>query len=112
MPQRGFNLPGPLVERIRGSGLGFYSFLYRYMYDGPGPLHLGRLEHLATDLERMLEAVGQPVSAAMRSYIESERPRNASGHGDYAAYYDGELRAHVEERDALVVDRHGYRFGD
>jgi len=109
---RGFNVPGPVVERIRGSGLGFYSFLYRYMYDGPGPLHVGRLEHLPADLGRMFAEVGQPVSAAMRAYLESERPRNASAHGEYATFYDDELRAQVALRDAQIVDRHGYRFGE
>ena len=109
---RGLNVPAPVMERIRASQLGFYSFLYRYVFDGPGQLHIGRLEHLRDDLRRMFEAVGQPINSAMHDYINNERPRNVSVHPDYASFYDDELRALVAERDALVIERHGYRFGD
>jgi len=111
-PGRGLNLPAPMLARIRASHLGFYSFLYRYIYDGPGQLHLGRLEHLRTDLVRMLDAVGQPINSAMREYIETAQPRNVSAHPGYVDLYDDELRDLVAERDALVISRHGYRFGD
>lgn len=109
---RGLNVPASVMERIRASQLGFYSFLYRYVFDGPGQLHVGRLEHLREDLTRMFDAVGQPISGAMRDYIGNERPRNVSVHPDYASYYDDELRTLVATRDALVIERHGYRFGD
>jgi hypothetical protein len=108
---RGLNLPGHVAQRIGGSGLGFYGFLYHYMYEGQGALHIGRIENLAADLERMLEAVGQPPPAEMRAFIRTERARNASSHGDYASYYDDELRALVAQRDAPIVERHGYAFG-
>ncbi len=109
---RGLNMPSPVMGRIRASHLGFYSFLYRYIYDGPGQLHLGRLEHLRGDLVRMLDAVGQPISSAMREYIEKAPPRNISVHPEYVDLYDDGLRELVAERDALVISRHGYRFGD
>jgi len=109
---RGLNLPAPVLGRIRASNLGFYSFLYRYIYDGPGHLHLGRLEHLRSDLVMMLNAVAQPVNSAMHEYIDKAQPRNVSVHADYASLYDDELRDLVAERDALVITRHGYRFGD
>jgi hypothetical protein len=109
---RGLNLPAPALERIRASNLGFYSFLYQYMYDGSGLLHVGRLEHLRVDLMQLFSSVGQPVSAAMHGYINTARKRNVSEHADYPAYYDDELKALVAERDALIIGRHGYRFGD
>ena len=34
--RRGLNLPGPELAAIRDSGLGFYAFLYRYIYGGGG----------------------------------------------------------------------------
>jgi len=109
---RGLNVPAPAMDRIRASQLGFYSFLYRYMFDSPGQLHIGRLEHLRDDLRRMFDAVGQPINSAMQAYISHERPRNVSVHLDYARYYDDELRALVAARDALVIERYGYRFGN
>jgi len=111
-PGRGLNLPAPALERIRASSLGFYSFLYKYMFDGSGLLHVGRLEHLRTDLVQLFNSVGQPLTADMHAYITTARKRNVSEHADYPDYYDDELRALVAERDALIIQRHGYRFGD
>ncbi|MEZ5498028.1 MAG: hypothetical protein R3E77_01225 [Steroidobacteraceae bacterium] len=109
---RGLNLPAAALAPIRNSGLGFYSYLYRYMYQSPQPtpLHVGRMESLRSDLLAMLEHVAQPVSASMRSYIEAEAPRNTSDHRHHASYYDAELAELVAERDALVIDQHGYGF--
>ncbi len=109
---RGLNMPAPALERMRASNLGFYSFLYKYMYDGSGLLHVGRLEHLRADLMQMFSSVGQVVSSDMHAYINGAKRRNVSEHADYPSYYDDKLRALVEDRDALVIQRHGYRFGD
>jgi len=109
---RGLNIPAPAMEQIRASNLGFYSFLYKYMYDGPGLMHIGRLEHLRDDLVQMFNSVGQPISSGMQAYIANAPRRNVSDHGDYADYYTDELKALVAERDALIIARHGYLFGD
>ena len=110
---RGLNLPGPALAPIRDSGLGFYTFLYRYLYgNGASTPHIGRMETLRSDLLAMLDSVGQPVSTAMRDYVLQERPRNVSEHAAYPTYYGEALRDLVAERDAEVISRHGYRFGD
>lgn len=108
---RGLNLPGFALEAVRGSNLGFYSYLYRYMYDMPGMMHIGRMEMLRTELPIMLESVGQMVSEPLRRYIAEAAPRNTSEHGSYVEHYDDALRDLVALRDASVIDRHGYRFG-
>ncbi|MFT3906328.1 MAG: hypothetical protein QM718_08495 [Steroidobacteraceae bacterium] len=109
---RGINLPSFALAPIRGSNLGFYSYLYRYMYDGVGVLHVGRMETMRAELEKMFESVGQPVTPALSRYIAEEPPRNVSEHGGYRDYYDDALRDLVAECDALIIQRHGYRFGD
>jgi hypothetical protein len=108
----GLNLPGFALEPIRASGLGFYSYLYRYMYDGVGLMHIGSMERMREDLVPMLVSVGQLVGPALRAYIAEEPAKNISSHAEYTAYYDDELRELVAERDASVIVRHGYRFGD
>jgi hypothetical protein len=108
---RGLNLPGFALERMRGSGRGFYSFLYRYMYDGPGELHVGRMERLREELPSLLSGLGTPLPAPMREYIHAAPARNVSEHTDYAEYYGTELRDLVAERDADLISRHAYRFG-
>jgi hypothetical protein len=110
---QGLNLPGFALEPIRSTQLGFYSYLYRYLYDGAGsPTVVGRMESLREDLSRMLEKVSQPVTADMRAYIEKDASRNASAHSAYSGYYSRELRELVARRDADVIERHRYRFED
>lgn len=107
----GLNLPAFALAPIRGSGLGFYSFLFRYMYTAPGlePL-VGRCENLRADLLGFLEAHAGDVGADLRDFVLTAAPRNASAHRDWRDYYDAGLAALVAERDAPVVERFGYRF--
>ncbi len=98
---RGLNLPGPRLAPIRGSSLGFYSFLYKYMYDGPAePLHVARMESLRANFIAMLESVGQPLDAAFRDAVRDAPALNVSRHGAYGSYFDARLRALVARRDA------------
>ncbi len=113
----GLNLPGPILAHIRGSGVGFYSFLYAYLY-APAPDTIeprdpliGRMETLRPDLLRMLATVGEPVTPAMRAQIEQGAAVNVSQHEPYTTYYDQALRERVAERDAALIARHGYTFG-
>lgn len=109
--QGGLNLPGFALEPIRNTGWGFYTFLYRYMYGGgESALHLGRMESLRNDLTAMLTAVGQPISEAMRAYIQHRGPANVSSHAAYPEYYDESLRDLVAERDREIIERHRYSF--
>jgi hypothetical protein len=109
---QGLNLPGFALAPIRDTRLGFYSYLYRYLYAGAGkPAIIGRLEELRDDFLPMLVSVGQPVSEEMRRYVEKESPRNTSEHTAYTDYYGEALRDLVAERDAHVIASHGYRFG-
>lgn len=109
---QGLNLPGFALAAIRGSGSGFYSYLYRYLY-GPdvASVKLGRIEHLRAELPTMLAEVGEPGGAALLDYIETAPALNTSEHGVYTSFYDDDLAQCVAERDQLVIQRHGYRFG-
>jgi hypothetical protein len=109
---RGINLPGLAIAPIRNSGLGFYSYLYRYMYDGPGMLHMGRMERLREEFPTILVAAGQPVSGPLRAYLTEAPASNTSEHAAYTKYYSDSLRDLVAERDADLIARFAYRFGD
>jgi len=109
---QGLNLPGFALAPIRNTRLGFYTFLYRYMYGGyDAPIELGRMEHLRSQLPVMLQKVGQPLSEDLLAFISSAAPRNVSTHDAYTKYYDAASRDLVAERDAEVIERHGYQFG-
>ena len=106
---QGLNLPGFALNAIRGTGVGFYTFLYRYLY-GDGPTRIAHMEALRAELLDLLTQIGQPLSDAMREHILLAAPVNTSQHGSSSEYYDAPLRKLVEQRDAEVIERHGYRF--
>jgi hypothetical protein len=109
---QGLNLPDFALAPIRGTRLGFYTYLYRYLYAGGArPVIVGRMETLREELLPMLESVGEPVSEELRTFVDRELPRNVSAHAAYAEYYDDESRELVAQRDAEVIRRHGYEFG-
>jgi hypothetical protein len=107
---QGLNLPGFALAPIRGTGMGFYSFLYRYMY-GPDldTVRLGKMEELRIELPRMLEEVGQPIDASLREYIATAPALNTSQHEAAGGYYrTSALTMLVADRDRLVIERHDY----
>ena len=109
---RGLNLPGVALAGIHESGLGFYSWLYRYMYNGPGILHIVRMERMRDELNSTLKGVGQPVSEHLRTYIEGAPSLNTSEHTRYSDYYSADLAKRVSNRDGELIERFGYRFGE
>lgn len=109
---RGLNLPGFALAPIAGSGLGLYAYLYRYLFGADGPTHAAHMERLRDELPTLLEAVGEPVSDALHRHLATATASNVSTHGPYADYYEPALRELVAERDAPVIQRYGYRFGD
>ncbi|HEX2590893.1 MAG TPA: hypothetical protein VHL34_05335 [Rhizomicrobium sp.] len=116
LPQRyggnGINLPGFALTPIAKSGLGFFSYLNRYMYAGVPAVRVAKMERLRSDFTGLLESTGFVVSDAMRAFIQNEAPQNISQHAPYQTYYSAGLRDLVAERDAEVIRMHGYTFED
>jgi hypothetical protein len=111
--QRGLNLPAFALAPIRGSGKGFYSYLFDYMYAGEGvPAMVGRVENLRGDLIEFLGGIDGTLTAPMREFIEQAEPRNASNHRPIRDYYDDDLAALVAERDRDVIERFDYQLAD
>lgn len=110
---RGLNLPAFALAPIRGSGNGFYSYLYNYMLGaGRSRLVVGRSETLRRDFLDFLDGFGNEVVPALRDFVLSQAPQNTSSHAPYRTYYDDRLAALVAERDRDVIGAFGYRFGD
>ena len=110
---RGLNVPGFALASIRGTRVGFYAWLYRYMYSGgAGTLHVGRMENMRADLLEMLAAVGQPVTEPMRRFILQHEPTNISSHHPYTECYSDSLRDLVAERDGEIIAAQRCHFGD
>lgn len=109
----GLNLPQFALAPIRNSTIGFYSFLYQYLFgEFDGKLTVERAEDLRVRLLQYLQAVGHRVTNAAHDFLMDAAARNTSEHASYADYYSDELRALVAEKDKIIVARHGYRFGE
>ncbi len=107
---RGINLTRECFSSLYGSGLGFYSFLYRRMFgDGEG-VTFGRMESLRTDLLAFLDSVGITPTEAMRDFVLQAAPVNTSRHEAYRHYYDEPLRRLIADRDRDVIERFNYEF--
>lgn len=112
--QQGLNVPGFVLESMRASGLGFYSFLYRHLYGGAGTgagvTSIRRTDRLRAELPALLSGVGVPVTQAMRDHLVAAPDSNTSEHAAYPEYYGRELRELVAVRDAPIIARHGFDF--
>jgi hypothetical protein len=110
---QGLNLPNFALAPIRDTRLGFYTYLYRYLYHGGAePAIVGRMEEMREELVPMLEQVAHSPSDEMRAFLAEALPRNTSQHGNYTQYYSDALRKLVAQRDEEIIARHAYRFGD
>ena len=108
---RGLNRPARNAAGIRGTGLGFYSFLHGYMYDGEPAAKVVRLEEMRTAFPDQVEGVGGTVTAAAREAMANRPVARGSNHREYAEYYDASLRDLVGERDQSVIGPYSYCFG-
>jgi len=109
--QHGLNLPSFALAPIRGSGMGFYSYLYRYMYgENDAALFVGRTENLRADFLAFLQKTDVDISAPLSDFIRHEQARNTSSHGAWRDYYDTSLAAAVARFDHGVIDTFAYRF--
>lgn len=72
-----------------------------------------RFEHLVDDLIETTRAAGYVVDENLEEAVRQRAgtPVNSSTHKPYWEYYDERSREIVGRRDAVIVERHGYRFG-
>jgi hypothetical protein len=109
----GLNLPKFALAPIRHSGMGFYSYLYHYLYGSEDVnLHVERAESLRKKLLEFLEHVNERITPAMQDFILDAQESNTSAHGRYSDHYSPELRDLVAVRDRSIIERHGYTFAE
>jgi hypothetical protein len=107
---RGLNLPGPELAVIRETGLGFYSYLYRYMYAGEAPVSVTPMEGMRDALPLLLSTFGAGISPAAETFLRAAPASNTSAHRYYTEYYGDSLRDLVAERDGDLIREFDYRF--
>ncbi|WP_443750949.1 hypothetical protein [Asticcacaulis solisilvae] len=106
----GLNLTKACIETIRGSGRGFYTFLYDRLYAGAQAPKILQMETLRRDLPANLPGLRGPERMLVRDFLQSVPDLNTSEHRPYRDYYDADLRDLVARMDAPVIDAHGYAY--
>lgn len=106
----GLNLTKSCVASLAGSGLGFYSFLYRRLFTGAADVSLIHVETLRAELRTFLRRRLSAPNPEADQFITAAPMLNTTTHGPHRAYFTPALRDLVERLDAAVISDHGYRF--
>ena len=105
------NLTKDLMRKIRGTGLGLYTFRFNQLFGQADDVFFCRVESLRSDLMAFFERIGA-ASDALRSYVLGLDKKNISEHLHYSTYYTPELAELVLIRDRQLVERFGFTFED
>jgi hypothetical protein len=103
------NLTKNVMERIRGTGLGLFTFRFNEMFGRADGIFFCRTESLRTDLMAFFESIGV-ASDELRDHVLAEGKKNISEHTHYSDYYIPELSNLVSIRDRHMIERFGYAF--
>jgi len=103
------NITKEAVRKIRGTGVGYFTFRFNHLFGNVDEVFFCRQEKLRTDLIHFLERIGA-ASEEIRAYIRDSEKKNTADHSHYSSYYTPELAALVSLRDREVIDRFHYRF--
>ena len=103
------NITKDALRKIRGTGVGYYTFRFNHLFGNVDEVFFCRQESLRVDLIRFLELIGA-ASNEIRAHVLKSEKRNAADHSHYSKYYTPELAELVSIRDRSVIERFGYVF--
>ena len=103
------NITKEAMRRVRGTGVGYYTFRFNHLFGNADDVFVCRLETLRQDLVGFFEWIGAATDE-LRDYVLSSDKKNISEHLHYSTYYTLELAELVLIRDRPLVERFGYVF--
>jgi hypothetical protein len=106
------NIPNITKEamcRVRGTGVGYYTFRFNQLFGNADGVFFCRLETLREDLVGFLERIGA-ATHELRDYVLRSDKKNTAEHHHYSTYYTPELAELVLVRDRPLIERFGYVF--
>ena len=103
------NVTKDTMRRVRGTGVGYYTFRFNQMFGNADDVFFCRLETLRQDLVGFFEGIGAATDE-LRDYVLRSDKKNISEHLHYSTYYTPELAELVLIRDRPLVERFGYVF--
>jgi hypothetical protein len=103
------NITRDATRRVRGTGVGYYTFRFNQMFGNADEVFFCRLETLKQDLIAFFEGIGAATDE-LRDYVFCSDKKNISEHRHYSTYYTPELAGLVSIRDRPLIERFGYAF--
>ena len=103
------NITKESMRRVRGTGVGYFTFRFNQMFGNADEMFVCRLETLRGDLLNFFEGIGE-ASDDLRDYVLRSDKKNISEHLHYSTYYTPELAELVSVRDRALIKRFGYVF--
>ena len=105
----GLNIPASVFRAIHGTGLGFYGFLYDWMYEGTtSKPSVVKKEFMLGGLESFFQKINVSMTSEMRAHLSEQAHQNKSSHDHYKAYYDDRIAEMVVIADSAIILKHGY----
>ena len=103
------NITKDAMRRVRGTGVGYYTFRFNHFFGNADDVFICRLETLRQDLVAFFERIGAATDE-LRDYVRRVDKKNISEHLHYSNYYTPELAELVSIRDRPLIERFGYAF--
>ena len=103
------NITKGALRKIRGTGVGYYTFRFNQLFGKTDEMFFCRQEHLRADLIQFLERIGA-ARDEIRAHILASEKKNTADHLHYSSYYTPELAELVSVRERGVIERFGYTF--
>ena len=103
------NLTKDLMRKIRGTGLGLYTFRFNQLFGQADDVFFCRVETLRSDLMAFFERIGV-ASDDLHHHVLDLDKKNISERLHYSSYYTPELAELVFIRDRQLVERFGFAF--
>ena len=97
------------IRRVRGAGVGYYTFRFNQMFGNADDVFFCRLETLRQELLNFFEGIGVATDE-LRDYVLRSDKKNTAEHHHYSTYYTPELAELVFIRDRQLIERFGYVF--
>ena len=103
------NITKDSMRKVRGTGVGYYTFRFNQLFGNPDDVHFCRLDSLREDLVAFFDSIGV-TTAELHDYVLGLEKKNTSEHPRATAYYTSDLAELVRIRDRKLIDRFAFNF--
>lgn len=103
------NITKDAMRRVRGTGVGYYTFRFNHLFGNADDVFFCRLETLRQDLVAFFERIGAATDE-LRDYVLRLDKQNTAEYADVSTYYTAELAELVGIRDRQLIERFGFKF--